>query len=144
MDEPLASLDAERKLEILPFIERLRDETSLPIVPISHALEEVARLAAKVVRLAGGHVMAEEPLPRSFHHLSRRCRRTASRQLSMITAGFAREMPEFGVTILAHPAGDRRPGRVDAESPPRSTSPCEATIVTLALENPINRAYALF
>ena len=48
MDEPLASLDEARKAEILPYIERLRDEAGIPIVYVSHALAEVARLATTV------------------------------------------------------------------------------------------------
>lgn len=58
MDEPLASLDAARKADILPFIERLRDEAGLPIVYVSHQIEEVARLADTVVLLSGGKVAA--------------------------------------------------------------------------------------
>ena len=58
MDEPLASLDSYRKLEILPFIERLRDEFSIPIVYVSHAVDEVARLATQVVKLENGRVTA--------------------------------------------------------------------------------------
>jgi molybdate transport system ATP-binding protein len=54
MDEPLASLDAARKAETLPFIERLRDELKVPIVYVSHSAEEVARLATEVIRLDGG------------------------------------------------------------------------------------------
>lgn len=48
MDEPLASIDEARKEEILPFIERLRDEAHVPIVYVSHSLPEVARLATTV------------------------------------------------------------------------------------------------
>ena len=51
MDEPLASLDEARKAEILPYIERLRDEAGIPIVYVSHAIAEVARLATDVVVL---------------------------------------------------------------------------------------------
>ena len=57
MDEPLASLDTERKLEILPLIESLRDELHIPIVYVSH-VDEVARLASRVVVLENGHVVA--------------------------------------------------------------------------------------
>ncbi len=57
MDEPLASLDEARKQEILPFIERLRDEASVPIVYVSHALDEVRRLADFVVMMEGGVVV---------------------------------------------------------------------------------------
>ena len=45
MDEPLASLDEARKAEILPYIERLRDESRVPIVYVSHSIAEVTRLA---------------------------------------------------------------------------------------------------
>jgi len=58
MDEPLAALDDERKREVLALIERLRDEFKVPIVYVSHAIEEVARLAARVVVLDGGRVVA--------------------------------------------------------------------------------------
>ncbi len=58
MDEPLASLDDARKAEILPYIERLRDESRTPIVYVSHSVAEVARLATDVVVLADGRVAA--------------------------------------------------------------------------------------
>ncbi|MGK6314249.1 molybdenum ABC transporter ATP-binding protein [Neorhizobium sp. DT-125] len=58
MDEPLAALDDERKAEILPYLERLRDETSTPIVYVSHSVAEVARLADKVVMMRDGRVEA--------------------------------------------------------------------------------------
>ncbi len=56
MDEPLASLDAARKAEILPWLERLRDETAVPILYVSHSLEEVNRLAEEVVAMDAGRV----------------------------------------------------------------------------------------
>ena len=58
MDEPLASLDAGRKAEILPYVERLRDDVRIPIVWVSHSLEEVGRLADTLVVLDQGHVVA--------------------------------------------------------------------------------------
>ncbi|MGI9250829.1 MAG: molybdenum ABC transporter ATP-binding protein [Pseudohongiellaceae bacterium] len=62
MDEPLASLDARRKNEILPFLERLRDEIALPIIYVTHSLDEVARLADYVVALQEGRVQASGAL----------------------------------------------------------------------------------
>ncbi len=62
MDEPLASLDAARKSEILPFIETLRDETGIPTVYVSHALDEVVRLADTLVLLSDGKVAAVGPV----------------------------------------------------------------------------------
>lgn len=61
MDEPLASLDDARKAEILPFIERLRDEARVPIVYVSHSVAEVARLACDIVVLDRGRVSAAGP-----------------------------------------------------------------------------------
>jgi molybdate transport system ATP-binding protein len=63
MDEPLASLDAQRKDEILPYIERLRDETRVPIVYVSHAIAEVTRLATTMVLMSQGAVDAVGPVP---------------------------------------------------------------------------------
>jgi molybdate transport system ATP-binding protein len=59
MDEPLASLDAERKSEILPYIERLRDELGVLIVYVSHTVEEVVRLANTIVLIDAGRVVAQ-------------------------------------------------------------------------------------
>ncbi|MBE7247898.1 MAG: molybdenum ABC transporter ATP-binding protein, partial [Actinomycetospora chiangmaiensis] len=61
MDEPLAALDEARKAEILPYIERLRDEAGVPVVYVSHSVAEVARLAATVVVLDAGRVAASGP-----------------------------------------------------------------------------------
>ncbi|WEX77109.1 molybdenum ABC transporter ATP-binding protein [Sinorhizobium numidicum] len=58
MDEPLAALDEARKAEILPYLERLRDETRIPIVYVSHSVAEVARLAERVIMIENGRVKA--------------------------------------------------------------------------------------
>jgi len=58
LDEPLASLDAARKSEILPYLQRMRDETRVPMVYVSHHPGELRRLATSVVRLDDGRVAA--------------------------------------------------------------------------------------
>jgi molybdate transport system ATP-binding protein len=58
LDEPLASLDTARKREILPYLERLRDEVGVPMVYVSHHAGELRRIATDVVRLEGGRVAA--------------------------------------------------------------------------------------
>ncbi|CUH79088.1 molybdenum ABC transporter ATP-binding protein [Tropicibacter naphthalenivorans] len=58
-DEPLAALDEARKTEILPYFERLRDEAKLPILYVTHAPAEVARLATTVVVLQNGRVVRQ-------------------------------------------------------------------------------------
>ena len=62
MDEPLAALDAGHKGEILPYIERLRDEIGIPIIYVSHALEEVIRLADTMVIMDHGRTVASGPV----------------------------------------------------------------------------------
>jgi molybdate transport system ATP-binding protein len=57
LDEPLASLDAPRKVEILYYVERLRDEVRVPMVYVSHSLDEVVRLANTVVLISDGKVL---------------------------------------------------------------------------------------
>jgi molybdate transport system ATP-binding protein len=56
LDEPLASLDAARKAEILPYLVRLRDEAKVPMIYVSHDAGEVGRIASRVVRLDSGKV----------------------------------------------------------------------------------------
>jgi molybdate transport system ATP-binding protein len=58
LDEPLASLDAHRRNEVLQYIELIRDEVKLPIVYVSHSVEEVVRIAGTVVLMSAGSVLA--------------------------------------------------------------------------------------
>jgi molybdate transport system ATP-binding protein len=58
LDEPLASLDTARKRDILPYLERLRDEARVPIIYVSHNAAEVKRIASHVVRIEDGRVIA--------------------------------------------------------------------------------------
>lgn len=62
MDEPLAALDEARKHEILPYLERLRDEMLLPILYVSHSIDEVLRLSDMVVALRDGQQIAAGPV----------------------------------------------------------------------------------
>ncbi len=105
MDEPLAALDSERKLEILPLIESLRDEFRIPIVYVSHTVEEVARLAARVVVLENGRVAAigsvEDVLGRSLAFTGD----SRFAQSSIVTGRLSRVDTMYGLTEIAHPAG---------------------------------------
>jgi molybdate transport system ATP-binding protein len=62
MDEPLSALDERSKREILPYLERLRDELAIPILYVSHSLKEVARLADHMVWMQGGKAIDSGPL----------------------------------------------------------------------------------
>ncbi len=69
MDEPLAALDLARKQEILPYLERLHQELSIPILYVTHAPDEVARLADHLVMLDQGHVIASGRLQDTFSRI---------------------------------------------------------------------------
>ncbi len=69
MDEPLAALDSKRKSEILPYLERLHDELDIPVLYVSHAQDEVARLADHIVLLREGKALASGPIGETLARL---------------------------------------------------------------------------
>ncbi len=108
MDEPLAALDEARKAEILPFIERLRDEAGVPIVYVSHALPEVVRLADTLVLLEEGRVTAAGP---AAELLGRTDLGPLARDRdggAVLDARVVSHDEPFGLSRLATPAGDLR------------------------------------
>jgi molybdate transport system ATP-binding protein len=137
MDEPLAALDTSRKLEILPFIERLRDEFAIPIVYVSHAIDEVARLAAHVVRLDQGRVIAQGSPAAVLSMASLAGAADRFDAVSILSAPVKEHLPDYGVTLLDHPAGKIVvPGKVE---PGRMVKiAVHATNVTLAIGRPGN------
>jgi molybdate transport system ATP-binding protein len=72
MDEPLSALDHRRRQEILPYLERLHAELDIPVVYVSHAPDEVARLADHLVVMEGGRVQASGPLSQTLTALDSR------------------------------------------------------------------------
>ena len=102
-DEPLAALDRKRRLEILPLIERLRDEFAVPIVYVSHAMEEVVRLGGHVVVLEQGRVTAAGP-PEAVLGAARVEDGRFGRS-SIVTTAAGKWDEAFGLTALVHPAG---------------------------------------
>jgi molybdate transport system ATP-binding protein len=91
MDEPLASLDMDRKREIFPYIEQLQSKFNIPVIYVSHAMEEVARLANHVVMMKDGKITSE----------GNRFERT-----SILTGKAASHDAAYGLTTLTHPAGN--------------------------------------
>jgi molybdate transport system ATP-binding protein len=69
MDEPLAALDYQRKQEILPYLERLHQSFDIPIIYVSHSMDEVARLADHILVLDQGKVIAEGALTEVFSRI---------------------------------------------------------------------------
>ena len=101
MDEPLASLDARRKDEILPYLERLRDQANVPIIYVSHSVAEVTRLATTIVLISDGRVHAVGPLQEvmgraDLYPLAGRFEAGA-----VLLVHVARHDPQWGLTELA-------------------------------------------
>ena len=101
MDEPLASLDARRKDEILPYLERLRDQANVPIIYVSHSIAEVTRLATTIVLISDGRVHAVGPVQEvmgraDLYPLAGRFEAGA-----VLLVHVARHDPQWGLTELA-------------------------------------------
>src|SRR5665648_31407 len=105
MDEPLASLDTERKLEILPLIESLRDGFGIPIVYVSHAVDEVARLASRVVVLDGGRVAASGAVEDALGPALKGAGISRFARSSVVTGTLTAIDADYGLTEITHPAG---------------------------------------
>ncbi len=112
MDEPLASLDAPRKAEILPFIERLRDELRVPVVYVSHAMEEIVRLADTLVLLSEGKVAAVGTVEEITSRLDLRPLTGRYEAGAVIRATVAGHDVTFGLSELAFPGGRLRVSRL--------------------------------
>ncbi|MCA0032997.1 MULTISPECIES: molybdenum ABC transporter ATP-binding protein [unclassified Mesorhizobium] len=136
MDEPLASLDEARKAEILPYIERLRDETKIPIVYVSHSIVEVARLASDVVTLAQGKVVASGPTEAVMQRLDLLPAEERGEGGAVLDTKVLRHDEAFGMTVLGSAAGEIRVPRlaVTAGAPVRIR--IRARDVMIATEQP--------
>lgn len=136
MDEPLAALDEGRKAEILPYIERLRDEAQIPIIYVSHSVSEVVRLSDNLVVLEKGQLVAfgatcevlGRPdgfrLPRSTE---------AGAVLDCVVEG---QNDAFGLTVLATQAGPLRVQQLGLSPGSRLRVQVHARDVMLSMQRP--------
>ncbi len=136
MDEPLASLDEERKAEILPYIERLRDQSKVPIVYVSHSIAEVVRLASTVVLLSDGTVAAVGPTVDIMQRLDLFPLTGRAEAGAVIEATVERHDERFGLTELTSRAGRWRLSRLDAPVGARLRLRVRAREVMLAKSAP--------
>lgn len=135
MDEPLAALDEARKAEILPYIERMRDDGRVEILYVTHSLAEVVRLANDVVLMANGHVVAIGATTDVLARLDIDEVIAPSEAGAVIEAKVA-EDADFGMTRLEARAGTLYVGRV---AQPRGTTlrlRIKARDVLIAREKP--------
>ena len=134
MDEPLAALDMRRKLEILPYLERLHDELALPVVYVSHAADEVARLADHLVVLEEGRVLASGPLGATLARLDLAANFQDDAGVMIETQLQAHDAD--GLSHLAFAGGVLLVGQRDVAIGTRVRCRIHARDVSLALERP--------
>jgi molybdate transport system ATP-binding protein len=136
MDEPLASLDEPRKAEILPYIERLRDEAGIPIVYVSHAIAEVARLATDIVVLAAGRVVASGPAPAVLARLDLAAPEDRDETAALVEARLEAQDEAYALSLLRSASGAWRVPRIDAAVGTPMRARIRARDVMLALDRP--------
>jgi molybdate transport system ATP-binding protein len=136
MDEPLAALDEARKAEILPYIERLREESRVPIVYVSHSMAEVVRLASSIVLLSDGKVAAAGPISEVMHRFDLFPLTGQGEAGAVVEAVIERHDERFGLTELRSPGGVWRLPRLSAEIGARLRLRVRARDVMLAKSAP--------
>jgi molybdate transport system ATP-binding protein len=114
LDEPLASLDAHRKSEILNYLELLRDETRIPMIYVSHAVEEVVRLAGAIVLLADGTVKAMGAMDEVMTDLRLRQYTGQYEGGAVITARVAAQEQRYGLAQIDFDGGTLYVADLDA------------------------------
>ena len=135
-DEPLSSLDYERRREIMPAIVRLRDEGRVPIVYVSHAVDEVARLADEVLVLEQGRVLAQGAAGEVLALAGRDGMAGQFGAVSVIDVVVRSHDERYGLTQLAHPAGAIAVPGVVGRPGERHRLLVRATDIALAVSRP--------
>ena len=136
LDEPLASLDAHRKSEVLQYIELIRDEVQVPIVYVSHAVEEVVRIADTVVLMSTGGVLAVGPPEDVMGRPDLRPREGTFEGGAVIDARVVEQDMEHDLATLAFDGGTLAATNVDALIGEPVRVRIRARDVSIALERP--------
>jgi molybdate transport system ATP-binding protein len=136
LDEPLAALDAPRKAEIMGYIELLRDELRLPMVYVSHAIEEVTRLADRLVLVSDGRTVAEGDVAEVLSRADLKPHTGRFEAGAVIDARVARHDERYGLTRLAFDGGELVVANLDALPGEPVRARIRSRDVALALERP--------
>jgi molybdate transport system ATP-binding protein len=132
MDEPLAALDAPRKAEILPYIERLRDEFDTPIVYVSHSLDEVIRLADTLVVVSDGAIAASGDLSEIMSRADLQHLLGRFESGSVLECSVKRHDPHYQLTTLSFADGELLVPMIELEEGARVRARIRARDVSLS------------
>lgn len=140
MDEPLAALDIPRKRELMPYLERLAQEVSIPILYVTHSLDEILRLAEKVLVLDAGNVLAMGALEDVWASNVMRPWLPKAEQSSVLNVSVLEHHPRYEMTALA--VGDQRLwiSKVEAEPGTPLRIRVNSTDVSLVLQPTANNS----
>jgi len=136
LDEPLASLDVPRKTEILDYVERLRDAFDIPIVYVSHAVPEIARLADTVVILSDGQCVAAGDVDKVMGRLDLEPYAGRYEAGSVIEATVKSHDPRHQLTVLGFSGGDLTVPELKTAVGERVRARVRARDVSLATQRP--------
>jgi molybdate transport system ATP-binding protein len=141
MDEPLAALDAPRRAEILPYLEQLSRRLALPVLYVTHAMDEVARLADHLVLMQAGRVTAQGPLADLLAQPGLPLPRSAQGQDEagvVIAATVVEHDAPYGLSRVAFEGGSLWLGQIQADATPSPGRPVRVRVmardVSLALD----------
>ncbi|MGH8751374.1 MAG: molybdenum ABC transporter ATP-binding protein [Burkholderiales bacterium] len=136
MDEPLASLDIQRKTEILQYIELLREEVRIPIVYVTHAIEEAVRLADTVVLMSEGKSIAAGGVEDIMNRLDLWPLTGRYESGAVVETTVSRHDAEFDLTTLNFAGGELHVVNLDALIGEKVRVRIRARDVALALQPP--------
>jgi molybdate transport system ATP-binding protein len=136
MDEPLAALDVPRKIEILDYVERLRDELHIPIVYVSHSVTEITRLADTVVILSEGKCVAAGDVDEVMGRLDLKSVTGRYEAGSILDTRVATHDADHQLTTLAFDGGELVVPYLDAVIGERVRARIRARDVSLAVRRP--------
>ncbi|WP_024548024.1 molybdenum ABC transporter ATP-binding protein ModC [Siccibacter turicensis] len=137
LDEPLASLDLPRKRELLPYLQRLAREFSVPMLYVSHSLDEIQQLADNVLVLESGEVKAFGPLESVWGSRVMHPWLPAEQQSSVLKVSVLEHHPHYAMTALA--IGDQHVWVNRLDKPLQATLRIriQASDVSLVLQPPL-------
>ncbi|MGI2879178.1 molybdenum ABC transporter ATP-binding protein ModC [Vibrio furnissii] len=137
MDEPLASLDMPRKREVMPFLEQLAQQVEIPILYVTHSMNEILRLADHLVVIDQGSVVASGPIEQVWSSKSMRPWQSFSDQSTLFSGTIAQHYDQFGLTqVLLAPNVGLWVQQVDGELNAPIRLQIRANDVSVTLEKP--------
>ena len=136
LDEPLAALDAARREEILPYLERLRDQAQIPMFYVTHSVEEMSRLANQVVVLNAGQVTRQGRVFELLSDLEFSCLTGLAAYGAVIPVRVSEHRQNDGLTMLSFDGGELAVPRVERPIGAVMRVRIRAEDILLALEKP--------